>query len=93
MPLRSGTMGSKQQLNGALGNLAFEPEDVARMSSAFDLALRELGLADREDALTEAVAKAIIEVMATGERDPQRICALAVQQLQAASTIPMARTA
>jgi hypothetical protein len=78
-----GTMGSNQPF----GSLAFAPEDVARMSSAYDLAPRELGLIDRSDALTETVAKTIIEVMATGERDSARICALAIQKLQAAAAI------
>jgi hypothetical protein len=66
---------------------AFEPDDVTRMTSAYNLALRELGLIDIDDALTETVAKKVVEVMGTGERDPVRICALTVQQLRTPSVI------
>jgi hypothetical protein len=61
---------------------AFGPEDIAPMSAAFEAALGKLGLADRNDpAITMAIAKLIIQFAKVGERDPERLCALALQQL------------
>ena len=60
---------------------AFGPEDIAKMSAAFEAALHKLGLVDRCDPATMAVAKLIIEFAKVGERDPERLCDLAVQQL------------
>lgn len=59
---------------------SFDPEDIAKMSAAFEAALRKLGLADRSDPAAMAVAKLIIEFAKAGERDPERLCALALQQ-------------
>jgi hypothetical protein len=36
-------------------------------------ALVEIGLVDRDDPLTEMLAKSILTVTATGERDPEKI--------------------
>jgi hypothetical protein len=41
----------------------------------------QLGLKDRYDPLTESVAKLIIEVAQTGEKNPETICALALHRL------------
>ena len=60
---------------------SFGPEDIARMSAVFEAALGKLGLVDRSDPATMAVAKLIIEFAKAGERDPERLCALALQQL------------
>jgi hypothetical protein len=60
---------------------SFGPEDIASMSAAFEAALGRLGLVDRTDPLTIEVAKLIIEFAKQGERDPERLCALTVQQL------------
>ena len=53
---------------------AFGPEDVADLTAAFEAALIRLGLVDRGDPLTSAVAKAIIQLAKDGERDPERLC-------------------
>jgi hypothetical protein len=52
---------------------AFEPEEIKVLSSAFENALRELGLVDRTDPATQLVAKRIIELAQRGERDPIRL--------------------
>jgi hypothetical protein len=46
-----------------------------------EAALSKLGLVDRTDPATMAVAKLIIEFAKEGERDPERLCALALKQL------------
>jgi hypothetical protein len=56
----------------------FEPEVVNAMVTAFEDALRELKLTNREDPIVERVAKIIIECAERGMRDPAdiRVCAL-----------------
>jgi hypothetical protein len=51
----------------------FDPEAIGDISQAFKDALRDLGLNDRDYPLTEIVAKKIMEVAESGERDPERI--------------------
>ena len=58
--------------------LVFGPEDVAVLTSAFEDALRRLGLVDRTDPATTLVARAIIEAAQTGEKDPIRLRDLAL---------------
>lgn len=57
---------------------AFGPEEIERMTTAYEDALQVLGLTDRADPLTEILAKKIIEIAQTGERDPAKIRAKAV---------------
>jgi hypothetical protein len=57
---------------------AFEPEDVKRMEAAYELALVRLALKDRDDPLTETIAKFIVEAAQTGETQPDKICMLAL---------------
>lgn len=64
-----------------LQHAAFGPEEIERMTTAYEDALRELRLSDRTDPLTEIVAKKIIEIAQTGERDPARIRAKAIEAL------------
>jgi hypothetical protein len=40
------------------------------MTAAFEDALIDLRVANRDDPITELIAKAIVNVTATGERDP-----------------------
>jgi hypothetical protein len=60
---------------------AFEPDDIARLVSAYEITLQLLRLTDRTDPVTEIVAKKIIEVHQAGERDPPRICHRVVEEL------------
>ena len=64
-----------------LREAAFSPDDISRMTAAYEAALRLLRLTDRTDPVTEIVAKKIIEVARNGERDPPRICARAIKEL------------
>jgi hypothetical protein len=52
---------------------AFQPEEINCMTTAYEDALRVLRLADRQDPITELVAKRIIEAAQTGKRDPRRL--------------------
>ena len=59
----------------------FEPEEIEIMSAAYEDALSVLQLANRQDPITELVARKIIAVARSGERDPPRIRELALKEL------------
>ena len=61
--------------------MALEPAEIAILAAAYEDALRILRLTDREDPITEVVAKKIIDVAELGERDPARICEAALKEL------------
>jgi hypothetical protein len=69
-------------------NAAFGPEEIRSLSEAYESTLLALGLVDRNDPVTELIAKKIIEVAQTGERDAQRLSALAIEQLGIPAVIP-----
>ena len=48
----------------------FGPAEITAMTAAYEAALLDLGLVDRDDPITEIVATAIVTVTSKGERDP-----------------------
>jgi hypothetical protein len=56
----------------------FDPDAVKAMMAAFDQACDRLGL---ERTLTERLAKAILEAARTGEREPDKLRAMALRSL------------
>ena len=68
-------------INKLATEAAFGPDEVARLATAYEAALQLLRLTDRNDPVTEVVAKKIIEVARAGERDPAHICARALKEL------------
>ena len=64
-----------------LQNVPLGPDEINRLSLAYEAALIALKLADREDPITQIIAKKIIEVGQTGWRDPAKICEIAIQEL------------
>jgi hypothetical protein len=62
-----------------LQNQAFEPDDIERMTVAYEAALKVLRLANRSDPITEIVAERIIAIAQTGMRDPAKLCAAALK--------------
>jgi hypothetical protein len=64
-----------------LQNQAFDHELVDAMSTAFADVLRELQLAERNDALNELVAQRAIEAAHAGEREAEHIRARVLQSL------------
>jgi hypothetical protein len=50
-----------------------QPEELAALAHVFDDVLHMLGLVDRTDPMTTLVAKKVIELAQTGERDPDRL--------------------
>jgi hypothetical protein len=66
-----------------LQNKPMEPEDVSRITAAYEQALHSIGLVDRDDPIAEMVAKKVIQVAQTGVWDPADIAALTVVELGA----------
>jgi hypothetical protein len=64
-----------------LQNMPMGPEEIGRLTTAYEQALRTIGLVDRNDPIAEMVAKKIIEIGQTGVRDPAEISALAIKEL------------
>jgi hypothetical protein len=65
-----------------LQKAAFDDRAVSAMTTAYDGVLRNLGLVDRSDPVTEIVANKIIELARTGERDPDRMREIALHDLR-----------
>jgi len=65
-----------------LQGAGFDEEAVKAMTTAYEAVLPELGLADRADPLTDLVARKIIALARTGERDPERLCELVVKEIR-----------
>lgn len=53
----------------------FSPEMTNAMGIAYDKLAAELGLDRTDDPLTRRLAATVIEVAATGQRDPDKLCA------------------
>ncbi len=51
----------------------FGPDEIRAMVAAYEGALADLALTDRDDPITELIAKSIVNVAATGERDPENM--------------------
>jgi hypothetical protein len=64
-----------------LRNCPLEPEIVSRITAAYEHALQTLCVKDRDDPLTEMIAKTIIKIAQTDVHDPARIAALAIKAL------------
>lgn len=69
-------------INRLLKDSKLAPEDVERLNQAFTFALRSLCLVDRNDPITEMVARKVMEVGAN-VRDPKEIAAVVVNKIGA----------
>ena len=70
--------------NGCLQVAAELPiglEEISRLVTAYEQTLRAIGLKDRNDPITEMIAKKIIEIAQTGVRDPAEISTLAIKEI------------
>jgi hypothetical protein len=64
-----------------IANGSFGPAEIEVMTAAYEGALIDLCLPDRDDPITELIARSIVNVTATGERDPVRIKDRAINAL------------
>jgi hypothetical protein len=68
-------------INRLLDAGSFGPDDIKVLNDAYEGALRALFLVDRNDPLTEIIARKIIEIGGTGIRDPVQISSTAIKAL------------
>ena len=68
-------------INRLLRDGELKPEEIDKLNRAYTYALRELSLVDRNDPLTEMLARKIIEV-GTTESDPAKISEIALMRLR-----------
>ena len=62
---------------------AMRAEEIGRLRKAYELALREIGVQDRNDPLTERVAKGIVEAGQDRPNDqPEELSRLVVERLR-----------
>jgi hypothetical protein len=64
-----------------IANGSFGPDEIQVMTTAYEAALIDVGVTDRNDRITELVAKSIVNVTATGERDPKVVMERALNAL------------
>jgi hypothetical protein len=64
-----------------LQNIPMGPEEISRVATAYEQALRTIGIVDRGDPLAELLARKIIEVAQTGIREPADISAQAINEI------------
>lgn len=57
-----------------LQNMPMGPEEIDRLTTAYEQALRTLGIVDRSDPLAELIARKIIEIAQTGVRAERHFC-------------------
>jgi hypothetical protein len=64
-----------------IANGSFGPDEIEVMTVAYEGALIDLRVTNRDDPITDLIAKSIVNVTATGERDPVRIKERAINAL------------
>ena len=58
------------------------PKEISRITQAYEQALHTLCVKDRDDPLTETIAKQIIEIAQAGVHDAAQLSALAIAELR-----------
>jgi hypothetical protein len=64
-----------------LQNSPLGPEEIAILTDAYERTLRRLGLVDRNDPITELVAKKVIEMAQRGVREAQQLSDMTLKEL------------
>jgi hypothetical protein len=64
-----------------LQNSLLGPEELSKLGAAYERTLEALGLTDRNDPMTELVARKVLAIHQTGVCDPVRLSELAVEDL------------
>lgn len=64
-----------------IANGSFGPDEIEVMNTAYKAAMIEVGVTDPDDPITDLIGKAIVNVTATGERDPKKVMDRALNAL------------
>jgi len=59
-----------------------QPDEISRVTAAYEQALHTLCVKDRDDPLTEMIAKIIIKIAQTGTHDAAQLSVLAIAELR-----------
>jgi hypothetical protein len=78
-PLAQGTQPQLLTRRASSTIIRLGPEDIASMSAAFEAALGQLGLIERNDLATMAIAKVIIGLAKEGERERRKAVCLSIE--------------
>jgi hypothetical protein len=62
--------------------LSLDPEEVEKLTTAYENALTKLQLSNRTDPITTIIAERIIEAAKTGVRDSDQLCTMAIKDLR-----------
>ena len=60
---------------------AFDPEHIKVMTEAYEATLKSLHLKAGTDPINEIIAKKVVNIARTNERDPKRISARTINEL------------
>jgi hypothetical protein len=74
-------MGAMMPLSRLLKDSELTTPDIERLNKAYTFALRSLSLVDRNDPLTEIIARKIVEIGAN-VHDPAEIAEMAIKGLR-----------
>jgi hypothetical protein len=55
-----------------IANGSFGPDEIEVMKSAYEAALVNVGVTNPDDPITDLIAKAVVTVTASGERNPRK---------------------
>jgi len=64
-----------------IANGSFGPDEIEVMKTAYEAAMIEVGVTSPDDPITDLIAKAIVNVIASGERDPKAVMERALNAL------------
>jgi len=64
-----------------IGNGSFGPDEIEVMKAAYEAALADVGVTNPDDPITDLIAKAIVNVIASGERNPKQVMERALNAL------------
>ena len=64
-----------------IANGSFGPDEIEVMKAAYKAALVDVGITNPDDPITELIAKAIVNVTASGERNPKKVMERALNAL------------
>jgi hypothetical protein len=64
-----------------IANGSFGPDEIEVMKAAYEAALVDVGAINPDDPITDLIAKSIVNVTASGERDPKEVMERALNAL------------
>ena len=80
VPISLLAMVTAMAMDQLIANGSFGPDEIGVMKAAYVAALIDVGVTDRDDPITELIAKSIVNVTATGERNPKEVMERALNE-------------